>query len=392
MKAQFAKDDVALVDALPELNELVESGCMDQAKDILMNADVTTNEFRAWKSYSEPIAAHEILAVKQQNDDKMKVLIDNVLTYGDLLLVANKGIGKTNTLMVLAQKFRNLADTRVIIFEDFPKWCLEFDALPYMVIRDSDVIETVHAIDMGGYFLKHEQDYSVKHCDKIQSFLDGNKDVIFTSEIRDIERQAFFIYSVVDYFYRKAYLRRFKGYSKKERVIFIIEESQNVFDSSIISRKIFNRLRKIFSVARNLDLHFVLATQRLQDLNTKIRGRTRLLLGRVSLDDYELKVNRLLRHSKHRTAILDFERGTFLYEATDSVVQFPKFATDGKPFEWDSTAKTDRAQKPEKSLWQTVKEVMNGKKHRKIERSECIATVQTRYSDVELRAHNCLGD
>lgn len=116
-------------------------------------------------------------------------------------------------------------------------------------------------------------------------------------------------------------------------MIFIVEESQNIFDSSTISKKLFNRLRKIFSEARNLDLHFVMCSQRLQDLNTKIRGRTRLMLGNVSLDDYELKVRRLLRNSKHRTEILNFERGTFLYTATDTIIKFPKFETQEKPYE-----------------------------------------------------------
>jgi hypothetical protein len=153
-------------------------------------------------------------------------------------------------------------------------------------------------------------------------------------EISDIERSAFFVYSIVQYFYRKAYLRKFKNYGKTERVVFIIEESQNVFDSSTISKSIFNRLRKIFSVARNLDLHFILASQRLQDLNTKIRGRTRLLLGQVSLDDYELKIRRLLRHSKHVNEILTLERGSFLYTALDQIVKFPRFEANGKPTEW----------------------------------------------------------
>jgi hypothetical protein len=123
-------------------------------------------------------------------------------------------------------------------------------------------------------------------------------------------------------------------------VVFIIEESQNVFDSSTISKKIFNRLRKIFSVARNLDLHFVLCSQRLQDLNTKIRGRTRLLLGQVSIDDYELKIRHLLRHSKYRKTILNLPKGLFLYVANDLIVKFPKFQAEGKPYEVKPIAET----------------------------------------------------
>jgi len=55
----------------------------------------------------------------QQNNDKLKAIVEDVLSYGDLLEIANKGVGKTNALMVLAQYFRKLPDTRVIVFEDF---------------------------------------------------------------------------------------------------------------------------------------------------------------------------------------------------------------------------------------------------------------------------------
>jgi len=140
-------------------------------------------------------------------------------------------------------------------------------------------------------------------------------------------------------------LRAYKNYQKHIRIVFIIEESQNVFDSSTISKKIFNRLRKIFSVARNLDLHFVLCTQRLQDLNTKIRGRTRLLIGQVSLDDYELKIRRLLRHSQHREQILTLVVGKFLYTALDLIVSFPKWQAIGKPYEWQP-----KPEQPQKKL------------------------------------------
>lgn len=97
----------------------------------------------------------------QQNNGQLKPIVKDVLDYGDLLLIANKGVGKTNSLMVLANEFRKLENTRVIIFEDFPKWCLEFDNIGYMVIHDSDVVETSHTIDVEQYFLRHERDYSV---------------------------------------------------------------------------------------------------------------------------------------------------------------------------------------------------------------------------------------
>ena len=266
-------------------------------------------------------------------DKSFRLLIKDLMDYGDLLLIANKGTGKTNNLMCLAHMVK-CTSTRVIVFEDFPKWCLEFSKVPYLVIEDQDVVETKKAIDIDNVFLTHSKDYTVMNGTEIRSFLNTNKDCIFTMDLADTDRAAFFVYSIIQYFYRKAYQRKLDGVKKLERIVFVIEESQNVFDSSVIAKKVFNRLRKIFAIARNLGLHFILASQRLQDINTKIRGRCRLMLGNVSVDDWELKVKRLLKSSKYQEAILNFPRGKFVHAPTDTTYQFPKFKAVGKPYRW----------------------------------------------------------
>ena len=77
-----------------------------------------------------------------------------------------------------------------------------------------------------------------------------------------------------------------------------------------------------------------MASQRLQDLNTKIRSRTRLLIGRVSLDDYELKFARLLRNSIYRKTVLSLPKGVWLYPSLETLISFPMFNQDSKPYEW----------------------------------------------------------
>ena len=272
----------------------------------------------------------------QQNHGEIESLCNDVLNYGDLCLIASKSHGKTETLKTLAKEFKSLPNTRVIVFEDFPKWIHEFEGIAYFVVHDSDVSETSHTVDLQDYFLRHEKSYSIYRGNEIKAFLKENKHGIFLMQIKDIERTAFFIYSIVNHFYRKQYLRAKKYGVKaiKEQIVFIIEESQNVFDSSTISKKLFNRMRKIFSVSRNLKMHYVMASQRLQDLNTKIRSRTRLLIGRVSLDDYELKFARLLRNSVYRKAVLSLPKGCWLYPSLDTLISFPLFKQDSKPYEW----------------------------------------------------------
>lgn len=274
---------------------------------------------------------------KQQNNGKTKPLVKDILAYGDLLLIANKGCGKTNTLMQLARAFREQTDTRTIIFETFPKWMNEFDTIPFIYVRNDDVIQTDSMIQLNeeDYFVRTKRDYCIRRGNEFEQALKNQKDLLFTMEIEDTDRISFFIASVIYSFYRKHYLTAYKyGLNAiKERIIFVCEESQNLFDSSIISKKLFNKLRKMYSETRNLKLHFVMASQRLQDLNTKIRGRTRMLIGQVNIDDYDLKISRILRHSKHRNRILTLPIGTFLFAPTDSLINFDKFKQHGKPYE-----------------------------------------------------------
>lgn len=56
---------------------------------------------------------------------------------------------------------------------------------------------------------------------------------------------------------------------------------------------------------------------------------------RVNTDNYELKVRRLLRHSKHRKEVKSLKSGSFIFVPTDSIIRFPyPFKQNGKPFEF----------------------------------------------------------
>jgi len=268
---------------------------------------------------------------------KIKELVETVFSDGDLLIVSIKGHGKTVTLFNIARAFRNVPDTRVIIFEDFPKWMNEFDTIPYFVVHDSDVKDSGKTIiDLSDIWLRHEKSFTILKGREIKHILKTYNDVLFLSEIEDTDRQAFLMYSIFRYFYRKQYQRAKKNIKKKERIIFIIEESQNLCDSAVISRNLFSRFRKKFAVARNLNIHFILTTQRFQDISTKIRGRALLMVGRVNVDDYELKVRRLTRHSKYRAKLTDktqMTKGKFLFIPSDKLIQFPIFKQRGKPYE-----------------------------------------------------------
>jgi len=57
------------------------------------------------------------------------------------------------------------------------------------------------------------------------------------------------------------------------------------------------------------------------------------MFGRVNVDDYDLKISRILRHSQYKRQILTLPLGSFVYVPNDSIVNFPKFQQKGKPYE-----------------------------------------------------------
>jgi hypothetical protein len=165
---------------------------------------------------------------KDNGDEKTLVELTNKLfEYGDITIISNKGHGKSNALEILATELSKQPNTRVLVFEDFPKLALELGPqFAYVRVRDSDVIETRDNIDLTDVYLSHSRDFTVLRKDFFVSALKKHRNLVFVMEIKDTERKAFFIYSIVKRFYDRSYNRLYKGYSKNERIVFVLEEAQ----------------------------------------------------------------------------------------------------------------------------------------------------------------------
>lgn len=309
----------------PETNELRESGFTHDAKIELMQ-NTERNEALSYVEQCAYELGYRLIPkgkFEQQNYVDLKTLHEEILIFGDLIIISHKGTGKTNTMMQFVRDLRKNPFTKVVIFETFPKWIHEFDTIPYLYIQDSDVIRT-----------DDKKFRSVRH-NEIKAVLNANKDLLFCLEIEDVDRLSYFMASIIKHFYRKRYLTAYKyGLSAiKENIVFVAEEAHNLFDSTVLTKTVFNRLRKMYSEARNFKMHFLMCSQRIQDLSTKIRGRSRFLIGRVNVDDYDLKIGRLLRNSRYKNQVLNLEIGKFVYPSKDALIQFELFEQCGKPYE-----------------------------------------------------------
>jgi len=292
--------------------------------------------------------------IPQSYGEKIQKILDNSV---DLTFVSEKGHGKTVAVENLASKIIQNPRNRLIVFESFPKWINEFPEASFMEIPQNWIIQTDKTIDLENTWIRHEKNYSLLNEDRISLFLRENKHCIFLVNSDDIEAIAFFCYSIVYKFYRRKYDMLRKGYPIQEHVYFVLEEAQNSLDRFVLTKGLFNRYRKLFSEARNMGLHWILITQRLQDLSTYFRCRTSLALGKISLDDYDLKIGRMLKPLGIGKGILDLSIGNFYFSCINDMVQFPKFET-GKAKEW-FPKRPDRPQQQKKE--QTVfRQVLSG--------------------------------
>jgi hypothetical protein len=238
-------------------------------------------------------------------------------------------------MMQLARQLRTEQNNHAIIFETFPKWIHEFDSIPYMTIADSDVQpkENLPYLEEDKSIIQWSKDFTILNADSVIEFLKQNKDVIFLIEAEDMEKISAFMTFVIYQIYRKQYLRAKAGNLKtvNEHFWFMVEEAHNLLDSTVIAKKTFNKLRKIQNEFRNLKMHMICVALRLQDLSPKIRSKMSILLSRVSLDDYQLKVRNLLRNSQYRDEITELPKGKFVFPELDLELTTEPFTQNGKP-------------------------------------------------------------
>jgi len=294
----------------------------------------------------------KVKPIPQKNDtSKYQNQIAKILSElknRDLFIVSVKGHGKTVATQNLAMEIVKNRNNKLIVFETFPKWCLEFAYANFIEIKPNWIIESEKIIDVENALVRHERSYTIRHGDLINQFLKQNKHHIFLISNQDIEKIAFFEYNIIYKYYRRAYDLLRKGYKLNNHVYFVLEESQNSLAKSVLSSKLFRRYRKLFSEMRNMNLHMVLLSQRIQDLSTYFRSRCSLGIGKISLDDYDLKVKRLLSPlgKKTRNQVLDLPRGSFYFTSIHETVAFPKWNPQ-KPNEFKPIIQKQQEAKPQ---------------------------------------------
>jgi hypothetical protein len=72
--------------------------------------------------------------IPQKYGEQISKVVAELRDHGDLFFVSKKGHGKTVATQNLAMEIIKNSNNKLVIFETFPKWCLEFPDASFMEI------------------------------------------------------------------------------------------------------------------------------------------------------------------------------------------------------------------------------------------------------------------
>jgi hypothetical protein len=282
------------------------------------------------------------------------------LRNGGVHFVSGKGYGKSTALKHIARYYSKQPNTYVIIADTILNWCLSFDTCPYYTVKEDAIQEKTKNIEIndGKSYLVWAKEYLIdpEPFRFIDAMIKQNQQLILLNvELMEIDLVGTLQAKLIDFLYQKQRIK--KKYHKgnlQEQYVLISEETEAVFDNSTLDRHTMSRTRKEFAEMANLRIAMFSCSQRLQEISTKFRGKMdSYLIGHTSIEDFDLKLCRMLKFSKHREDILKLPKGSWLDTKSDSIITFPDFIPKGTPYEYkpkEKPIKTQPKAEPKKSL------------------------------------------
>jgi len=256
---------------------------------------------------------------------KLMRILKIATNQGGIHIVGNKQVGKSNLKKLLASTAIKSLNTQVIICDTVGIWKYDFDKIGYYTIPKGCIRCNRKAFKI---------DETIKN--EVIYLLNDKKPIIFDLELEFTDQLGFFDGFIMSYLYDKQ--RNLTKIHKKnlpDSYLIIIEEAQNVFGINF-ETKMAGMIRKKYNELANYKIGIISSSQALTEVNAKFRRKMALfLIGKSSLTDYSLTLEKMLKHSQYKESILDEQfRFKFLDTSNDSILQLPLFKSiNGEPFE-----------------------------------------------------------
>lgn len=291
-----------------------------------------------------------------RNNESLERLFNDVLKHGGIHIVGNKQVGKSNLKKTFASHVMdNHKETKLIIVDVEGKWQYDFSNIRYFTIPNDtiSIIEKPIGRRLNGtVFTKKTYRLNADLEKAVLELLRDNEPILFIVELEDTESCGYFSAFIISQIYdMQRIARKYWHGQLRRKYCIILEESENIFDAQSLEKKLFNSLRKKYNECANLSIGILSSSQRLTEVNKKFRGKMHgYLVGYTNPDDYIGQLGRILsKVSENPKQVLKPEfRYKFLYTPTDTVLTFPIFKQNGKPYLW--IPKPEQKPEPEPQL------------------------------------------
>lgn len=261
-----------------------------------------------------------------------------------IVICADKGHGKTNTLQVL---FSSMNDFTPIVIDYASQHCFKLGQRFQVKFMNES------------YWLKPKI-----HIDKpiILDFSQTTKSIA-GEIIRDIIKREYYIRV-------KAVIEGFREGKTREQIleafkwqIYATEESQDLIGRYL---KDDDDLKTAVSCGRNYRVSFCFLTQRLADLNTQLVERCCYLIGKQLGDNNLRKVSRVLGLPRKQVKFIEtLQKGEFVFYNGERIerIKFPKFEGYGKAYEVQRRI----VKRKSRGLWRKMKDAFSSKQEESTE-------------------------
>jgi hypothetical protein len=259
--------------------------------------------------------------MSEELDKEFEKVISEILAKtiqsGKLIVCGANQTGKTNATQWLVRTIRNdpkhqSNEYKLMIFDTALNWVYKFDKCPYVEFKE-------------GLILPIELDLIL------------NLSLPDPISIRDALSQI-----LLGDFNEK---RRIKANCNGQNPItsfYILEEAQSIFGRFSLGQKSGRFIYKLFCECSNFGMVFILLTQRIADLDTRIAERTRyFLLGRMNGSNDLARLTRMFG-SEVAKAVSSLKVGSLIFydKEENSIIEigFPLFVQKDKPYQLQTVA------------------------------------------------------
>jgi len=129
----------------------------------------------------------EQVNIKDHSDSVFNDVIVTALKEGGLHVCASKGFGKSRLLFSMADSIRNLADSRVFIFDGSESWLYGYSKIATFNVNECDI-----SLVSQNKSTEDIETYQLNNFNLVKLALSQNKDLLFRLKTRKQQERLFY--------------------------------------------------------------------------------------------------------------------------------------------------------------------------------------------------------